>query len=479
MIAVSVDGSFAGWRHHARRLICEKRPPSEVLWTDERGGGNLFCESARPSVPAGEDVVTDAGLRLPRVFLDRAERVAHHASEERWGLLYRLVWRIAVERDRGLLDDASDSDVRTFDLMEREVRFDAHRAKAFVRFRRLGSADSERFVAWHRPRHHILPLVAPFFARRFGVMRWTIFTPRASADWDGASLTMGAGVPEAPGADEESIERLWLTYYGSIFNPARIKVDAMLKEMPVRYWSTMPETRLVQEMLRDAPARVHRMLAATRGREPGAEAFVPPPNHRSLPQLRNAAAGCEGCDLCRVGSRTVFGEGPARTRVMVVGEQPGDEEDLAGRPFVGPAGRLLDHAFQEAGIERGEVYLTNAVKHFRHEPRGKRRIHMRPTATQVRACAPWLSLEIEAIAPRVIVALGVTAGKVLIDPAFTVARHRGISRFHERWNATVIGTMHPSGVLRTPEGIGRDRAFRDLVEDLRLASQAAGALPVE
>ena len=177
--------------------------------------------------------------------------------------------------------------------------------------------------------------------------------------------------------------------------------------------------------------------------------FIPP--HATLSKLRAASKGCRGCHLFQLGTQTVFGEGPGTAHVMVVGEQPGDAEDKAGRPFVGPSGRLLDHAFDGAGIDRDDVYVTNAVKHFKwaKDARTKRRIHKTPNAGEVRACLPWLEHEIALVKPRVIVCLGATAAKALLGRTFSVMKNRGIP-IESEWAPAVFATVHPSAVLRAP-----------------------------
>ena len=184
----------------------------------------------------------------------------------------------------------------------------------------------------------------------------------------------------------------------------------------------------------------------------------------SLHELREAAAGCTNCDLYRHATRTVFGAGPQDARLMLVGEQPGDREDVEGEPFVGPAGRLLDQALVEAGIDRDVVYVTNAVKHFKFTPRGKRRIHATPKAEEIRACRSWLDGEIAAVRPAVVAALGATAAKVLLGPSFRVSKQRG--EVVERDGLRLTATIHPSAILRGPQE-ERDAALVDLVNDLR------------
>ncbi len=193
--------------------------------------------------------------------------------------------------------------------------------------------------------------------------------------------------------------------------------------------------------------------------------FIPP--RPTLSNLRAAAKGCEGCDLFKLGTQTVFGEGPASARVMVVGEQPGDQEDKAGRPFVGPSGKLLDRAFDAAGIDRDDVYVTNAVKHFKwaRDARTKRRIHKTPSAGEIRACHPWLEQEMALVRPDVIVCLGATAAKALLGRDFSVMKKRGVA-IPSEWAPAIIATVHPSAVLRAPPD-QRALAERMFVADIR------------
>jgi len=192
-----------------------------------------------------------------------------------------------------------------------------------------------------------------------------------------------------------------------------------------------------------------------------------------LEKLREEAVGCRACDLWKTGTQTVFGEGRERAEVMMVGEQPGDREDVEGRPFVGPAGRVLDQALEQVGIDRDLVYLTNVVKHFKWRPRGKRRIHQKPNAEEIRACRPWLDRELEAVEPRVLVCLGSVAAQALLGRQFRVTRERG--RFVESPLADrVIATVHPSSILRAPDEEAREAAMRDFVADLDVVARELG-----
>jgi DNA polymerase len=199
--------------------------------------------------------------------------------------------------------------------------------------------------------------------------------------------------------------------------------------------------------------------------------FLPP--ERTPAALRTAARDCRGCELWKRGTQTVFGEGRAGARLMLIGEQPGDEEDQVGRPFVGPAGRLLDRALEAAGIARSTVYVTNVVKHFKWEPRGKRRIHAKPSRTEIAACLPWLQAELEVVKPAAVVCLGSTAAQALLGPQFRVTKQRG------QWSRSpvagrVLATVHPSSVLRAPDDEARRREFQALVADLEVVRAGLG-----
>ena len=200
--------------------------------------------------------------------------------------------------------------------------------------------------------------------------------------------------------------------------------------------------------------------------------FLPP--RFNLKALRAAAAHCQGCELYKNATQTVFGEGPRRAHMILLGEVPGDEEDKQGKPFVGPAGRLLEDSLDEAGIPRDEVYITNAVKHFRWEPRGKRRLHKKPTTRQIEACRPWLQAEILVIKPEVIVCLGATAAQTMLGRGFRLTKHRG-EFFESEDSVWLTATYHPSAILRAPDKEARDRMRTEFIEDLHHAAQHLSA----
>ncbi|MGB9119106.1 MAG: UdgX family uracil-DNA binding protein [Candidatus Angelobacter sp.] len=209
-------------------------------------------------------------------------------------------------------------------------------------------------------------------------------------------------------------------------------------------------------------------------KRPTSISAAPIPDKPTLPALRAAAADCKACDLWRRGTQTVFGEGSPAARVMMVGEQPGDKEDLQGQPFVGPAGAVLDKALAAAGIERKDVYMTNIVKHFKWEPRGKRRLHKKPNALEISACRPWLEAEIKAIKPEVVVLLGATAAQGVLGSQFRVTRQRG-QWVQSNFAPLVMATVHPSSILRAPDDDSRHEEMRKFVADLRIvATQIKG-----
>jgi DNA polymerase len=336
-----------------------------------------------------------------------------------------------------------------------------------VRQQPLVDPAGSRYVAWYAPDHLIVRRAAPFFAERFSGMRWSILTPDLSAHWDGVTLTFSLGVATPRSStDDEEVATLWRTYYESMFNPSRVNARAMQRDMPARRWHRLPEATLIPRLLDTAAARSER-VAATRS---GATARPFVPVSEDLATLRAASSRCCGCRLHERATQTVFGDGPSDARLVLIGEQPGDEEDERGRPFIGPAGRILDAALAAADIARAGVYVTNAVKHFSFEPRGKRRIHETPRLSEMLACRPWLEAELHSIRPDTVVAMGATAARALLGPQARVMTLRGRVLEGLPWAPRVVVTVHPSAVLRSNDGA----YFDMLVGDLRLAAQITG-----
>ena len=467
------ETDFDGWRKAARafRLAGVEPAAARFAVAGGAGQGGLF------DIASGSDVIgapVEAEFTVPKAFVELAESVILHRSEDRFDLMYRLLWRLKDDPD--LIRVISDRDLA--DALERakNVSRASHKMKAFVRFRQVHDDRGEAWVAWFEPPHRVLERTAPFFQRRFTTMRWSILTPDGSAFWDGERLRFGPPATRDMAPAEDEIEDFWKTYYASTFNPARLKVKTMQGEMAKGYWKNLPEAALIPELVAASSVRTE-VMVATPAPSPNprfARALAPDlhaarPDAEAVPStLAEVAEGvqaCRRCALYRDATQGVCGEGPKTARLMIVGEQPGDQEDLAGRPFVGPAGEVLDIALEEAGIDRSDVYVTNAVKHFKHEPRGKRRLHKTPNAGEVQACRWWLDAERRLIKPEVILSLGATAGLAVLGRKPAVMSERGAPLALPD-GETALLTVHPSYLLRLPDVAAKAEARRLFIDDL-------------
>ncbi len=472
MIRVDLDhaADFDGWRDAARRLVMAGAAPGGVVWHVRGEVEDLFAAPARALPEAAE---AGPALRVPRDFPDLARYAICHRDPQRFALLYRLLLRL--QEEPRLLALATDDDVHLVNAMAKNVSRERHKMTAFVRFREVAGED-DAFVAWFEPEHHVVRLTAPFFRDRFTNMRWSILTPEICAHWDRRTLRFTEGVTRdhAPGADR--LEDYWRTYYASIFNPARLKVNAMKREMPVRYWKNLPESSLIPSLIERAEGRATAMVEAAPTsapkRAPKIIARAPAQAQGGLDALRHEAKGCRRCPLWSNATQTVFGEGGAEAELLFVGEQPGDMEDLAGRPFIGPAGQMFDRALAEAGIARERAYITNAVKHFKNEPRGKRRLHKSPNISEINACRWWLEKETALLKPRLAIALGASALRSLTGESHSVTEVRG-QVLWSPFAGDVFVTIHPSFILRLHDAEDRERAFTSFVADLKTARQIA------
>jgi probable DNA metabolism protein len=482
-ITLKGQGDFEAWRRAARALLQAGIPPREIEWVEEvDAGGDLFATEATDSLPLPTG--DKQSLRVPRAFVFLAEAIICHSDPARFDLLYRLLWRL--QQERSLLDIPSDADVARANGLEKSVRRDSHKMKAFVRFKEIeglsGKVGRRRFLAWFEPDYHIVARTAPFFQRRFTDMDWIIATPKGSVAWDGGALTVSNEPAENPMLDDAT-DALWRTYFSNIFNPARLKVKAMQAEMPKKYWKNLPEATLIPGLIAGAEASVAAMAARAASQPPlfherlqSAAARAPSVVSTALPgtldAAREEARGCNRCSLhCRA-TQTVFGEGPDNADVMFVGEQPGDQEDLAGRPFVGPAGKIFDSMLEEVGLDRRAAYVTNAVKHFKYEPRGKRRIHQKPDIGEVQHCKWWLKLELDLVRPKLVVALGATALTALTDASQRFSNLRGTAQPLGP-DRTLLVTVHPSYLLRIPDADRKQVETARFRADLELATAIA------
>ncbi|MHA6688776.1 TIGR03915 family putative DNA repair protein [Mesorhizobium sp. A556] len=328
-VALPQRDMFAAWRDAARLAISHGIAPHDIDWSGQAG---LFGGEPLPDLPG------DHAARVPADFVRLAGLVIWHSAPQRCGLLYQALWRLD-QRDGAPLSQA-DPLGRELALMAKSVGRDIHKMHAFVRFRELPAAGARRrFGAWFEPDHHTLEPGAAFFVKRFADMDWLIATPELTARFSVGVLSYEAG-GRPPEIAEDASEALWATYFANIFNPARVKLDAMRSEMPKKYWRNLPETRLIPSMLADAEARVERMREAGASQpRPGAAAISTRyraglPTAMAVPstldEAREAAMQCRRCNLCEAATQTVWGEGDSSARMMIVGEQAGNREDLAG-----------------------------------------------------------------------------------------------------------------------------------------------------
>ncbi|MCY0387969.1 UdgX family uracil-DNA binding protein [Robbsia sp. Bb-Pol-6] len=515
MQAIEIDDTFASWRAAALRAIAAGMAPALIEWRvrgdpmrpggpapalslfDTREGTDTDTDTDTDTVsppahtvlpdeeplPGGEaSAAGEATISVSRELRVLLGDAALFDDVQRWAFLYRVLWRWT--RGERHVASPADEDGARLHRMAKGVRRDKHDMMAYVRFQqRPAAAGAPEYVAWYEPAHDILAWGAEYFAQRMGRTSWLITTPRGAALWDGAVLRIERRNAVAADHAHDHADRsqaLWLTYYQSIFNPARLNESALEQNMPVRYWKGLPESRLIPAMVSEARSG-SRQLAQARavgamGRVSGK--VIPVDAERAQPVRDTATTldACRRCELWRAATQAVPGAGPAAARIMVIGEQPGDQEDLAGRAFVGPAGQLLDTALQRAGLPRAEVYLTNAVKHFKWEPRGKRRLHKTPQQREIEACGHWLDGELDAVRPAVVVTLGATALTALLKRRVALTPYLDAPfTFAGRW---VLATYHPAYALRQSAAAQRDAALDTIVAALARA-QALVDAPID
>lgn len=471
MICASLQqaDSFEEFRDAARGLLAGKIRPDNVAWQGS-GEADLFGHAP---VPRSEQSIT-----VPADYIELARDTICHRDPERFALLYTLLWRL-THGEKSLLMVASDPLVHRLRQMQKSVRRDTHKMTAFVRFRQIEDEAGGHYVAWFEPDHHILRHVSSFFVDRFAAMRWSILTPEGSLHWDTKTLTFGPALDKSHAPRGDDFENWWRSYYRSTFNPARANPTAQRAEMPKKYWRNLPEAPLIPDMLAGARRRTDRMIEAEPLVPRSAPGWkpdnLPSPPAGTLDALKAQAAACQRCPLWKPATQTVFGKGPSDAPVVFVGEQPGDQEDLAGQPFVGPAGQMFDRALAEAGVDRSRIYVTNAVKHFKYEPRGKRRIHKTPNNAEVDHCRWWVEGELALIKPQLTVALGATAARSLTGRSVTISRERGRLMPFGTGRMGLI-TVHPSYLLRLPDRAAQAAEYRRFVDDLRAVGRKLPAI---
>jgi len=464
-------GTFERWRDAARDLAAHGVAQDQVTWAMEGDAASLFDA---PDAPLTGDPLA---ITVPKTFPPLAKQLCASRAPGAFDLAYRLLLRVSSRP--GLLSNRADEDVQRAEELTKNIRRDMHKMKAFVRFREVSrpGANRRQFVSWFEPDHRIEELIAGFFARRFGDMDWVIVTPEVTTRFEAGKITHEAVETTRLELSDET-EELWKTYYANIFNPARLKIKAMQSEMPKKYWKNLPEAALIPDLIAKAEAQVRDMQAAAPTLPPVRAEKVLDRLHghtvETPTDLVAALKGCARCPLAGPATQAVPGEGPCDAALMIVGEQPGDQEDLAGRPFVGPAGQMFNKLAGEAGLDRHKAYVTNAVKHFKFQVRGKRRIHQTPNADEVSHCRWWLEQEVAQVQPRLMLALGATAARALTGDGKNITKRRGSVETGLNGLPVYI-TLHPSALLRQPDPAMQqaqtDLMRRDLAEVARMVQQ--------
>jgi DNA polymerase len=431
-VVLANETDWEGWRKAARSLALAGVEPKDVRW------------SIRSHDEAGDPLLEEAGsFGVPRGLVALASLAIQARNPERFDLLYRLIWRSnAGER---VLETPHDAEVRMAQGLAFAVRAEAHKMRTLLRYLPVREGEGTRYLGWYEPAHFVLEANAQRLARQFPDLMFSILTPDGAAHWDGAELRFSTGIARRRVPDDDALLAFWHSHHADLLRNARVG-------------TAIPEAEKLDEVPRppDRPALGPVVLPL--------DADAP------LSEAMHEASDCRRCHLFEHATQTVFGEGPAHARVVFVGEQPGDQEDVIGRPFVGPAGQIMDRAMEEAGIDRRTVYITNAVKHFKFEPRGKRRIHKTPETPEIQACRFWLDVELVRLRPKLVVAMGGTAARALLGRAVTITRERG-RPIGLPDGETAFVTVHPSFLLRVPDEAAKAREYRAFVADLRKVAE--------
>jgi probable DNA metabolism protein len=434
-IVLDSETDWEGWRTATRALVLAGADPDDVQWSVRAH------DNTANALPAGS-----GSFSISRALVSLAALAIQARDPTRFDLLYRLVWRAnAGER---VLGKTTDPEVAQVHALAFAVRAEAHRMRNLVRYLPVRESDGTRYLGWYAPTHYVLEANAQLIARRFPNLAFSILTPDGAAHWAGAELRFSAGLGDEAVPDDAALRSWWHSHHAGLLHDSRVG-------------TAIPEA----EELDEAPRPLDR--------PPLGPVLLPLHTDPALQEAMHEASNCHRCHLHEAATQTVFGEGPAHVGVLFVGEQPGDQEDVIGRPFVGPAGQVMDRAMEEAGIDRRTIYITNAVKHFKFERRGKRRIHKTPEAPEIQACRFWLDVEIVRLRPKLVVAMGGTAARAVLGRAVTITRERG-RPIELPDGQTVFVTVHPSYLLRLPDEAAKAREYRAFVADLRTIAELIG-----
>jgi probable DNA metabolism protein len=444
-IVLARETDWDGWRTATRAHVLAGTPPETLIW----------------SIGATADPLPDGSgsFGVPRALVALAAQAIQARDPDRFDLLYRLVWR--AQAGEPVLEQRDDPELTRARQLALAVRAEAHRMRTHLRFLAVpdtnaappGSApptphaEPTLHLGWYTSAHFVLEANAQLLAHRFARLHFAILTPDATAHWDGTNLRFAPGLDPVLVPDDAALAAQWHDYSPDILANARSG-------------TTIPPAEALDEDPRPPD------------RPPIGPVVLPAHQDPALIAAARDASACRRCPLADPATQTVFGEGPAGAPLLFIGEQPGDQEDVIGRPFVGPAGQVLDRALEEAGIDRRTIYITNAVKHFKFTPRGTRRIHQTPEAPEIQVCRFWLDVERVQQRPRLTILMGATAARAVLGRPVTIGRERGRSfRLPDGTQAFI--TVHPSFILRVPDETSRAREYAALVADLREASRLA------
>ncbi len=422
-VVLDNETDWQGWRHATRALVLAGVPPEDVHWSVR----------APPDDPASELPEGTGGFNVPRALLAIAALAFQARDPDRFALLYRLIWR--ANAGEKVLEHKDDAVLRRARGLAYAVRAEAHRMRTLLRFMPV---EDDRYLGWYAPAHYVLEANAQLMARRFPHLACSILTPDGSAHWHDGAPRFGTGLAHPTG--DAALAQWWHEHHAALLRDAQ-------------HDTSIPEAEALDEVPRPPD------------RSPLGPVVLPPRADTQLLEATQTAAECRRCHLYEPATQTVFGEGLPDASVLFVGEQPGDQEDTIGRPFVGPAGQIMDRAMEEAGIDRRTIYITNAVKHFKFTPRGKRRIHQTPEAPEIQACRFWLDVERVQVRPKLLVLMGGTAARAVMGRQVTIGRERGRPITLEDGQAAFV-TVHPSFLLRVPDEDAKAREYRAFVKDL-------------
>jgi DNA polymerase len=443
LVVLAYETDWGGWRKAVRSLVLAGAAPEDVRWTV--GTYEVRSSEEATHLPAENE----STFVVSRSLVSLASLAIQARDPARFDLLYRLIWR--ANGGERILENVDDLELRRAQGLALSVRADAHRMRTQVRFRPVQQGTLTQYLGWYEPAHYVLEANAQMIVRRFSDLIFSILTPDGGAHWDGSELRFSRGPDPGAVPDDASLEAWWHSHNAGLLRSARVG-------------TTIPEA----EALDEAPRRPDQ--------PPIGPVVLPMSPDAPLQEAMHEASSCRRCHLYGPATQTVFGEGPVHASVVFIGEQPGDQEDVIGRPFVGPAGQIMDRAMEEAGIDRRAVYITNAVKHFKFEPRGKRRLHKTPETGEIQACRFWLDVELVRLQPKLVVVMGGTAARAVLGRAVTITRERG-RPIELPGGRTVFVTVHPSFLLRVPDEEAKTREYHAFVADLRKIADLTSRLP--